>query len=187
MTEKPPSILFGQKQSHRKVMAIAIVVIVQLGLVAFVVESAHTGHQAGFSITLEDGWLDSYYVRVKPTQKYGFFNLVKELNDLKWVKPYQFGLLDCSEMSAYLEWHLENEGWHALIVVGDSPSGSGRHAWLLVETRLNGYMPVESTIMRVVVCEDPNYYNYFKYDRIFETIQDALAYSATEFDWWQSG
>jgi hypothetical protein len=45
-------------------------------------------------------------------------------------------------------------------------------------------MPVEATTRQVVWWEDPSFNNYFVYDREFETIQDALAYSQTEFDWW---
>lgn len=125
-----------------------------------------------------------YYV--KPEQKYGVYNLSDWLNRWKWIKPYQEGVFDCSEMSAYLEWKLENEGWHTKIIVGDSPSGSGRgHAWLLVETSVGKYMPVESTNMAVVWWESPYFDNYFKYDHSIETIQDALKYNETEFDWWK--
>ena len=108
------------------------------------------------------------------------------MNGLDWINPYQEGVFDCSEMSAYLEWHLENVGWHTEIIVGDSPFSSGRHAWLLVETSVGKYIPVESTNVGVVSWEDANFDNYFKYDGSFETIEDSLAYSETEFDWWQS-
>jgi len=70
------------------------------------------------------------------------------------------------------------------IIVGDSPFGSGRHAWLLVETSVDKYMPVESTDMAVVLWDSAYFDNYFKYDHAFEKIQDALKYSETEFDWW---
>ena len=40
--------------------------------------------------------------------------------------------------------------------------------------------------MDVVWWESPYFDNYFEYDRAFETIQDALNYSETEFDWWKS-
>ena len=123
-----------------------------------------------------------YYV--KPEQKFGVYDLSDELSGLEWFRSYQEGVFDCSEMSAYLERYLENEGWHAKIVVGDSPYGSGRHSWLLVETSQGKYMPVESTNIEVVWWSDPNFDNYWIYDHKFETIQDALSYSQTEFDWW---
>lgn len=102
----------------------------------------------------------------------------------RWIKPYHEGVFDCSEMSAYLERNLENEGWHTKIIVGDSVFGSGCHAWLLVEASVGKYMPVESTNMAVVWWESPYFDNYFEYDHSFETIHDALKYSETEFDWW---
>ncbi|MDH5793724.1 MAG: hypothetical protein OEZ18_04075 [Candidatus Bathyarchaeota archaeon] len=111
-------------------------------------------------------------------------NPSSQKKDWKWIEPYQEGVFDCSEMSAYLERKLENEGWHMKIIVGDSPFGSGRHAWLLVETSVDKYMPVESTDMAVVLWDSAYFDNYFKYDHAFEKIQDALKYSETEFDWW---
>jgi len=124
-----------------------------------------------------------YYVKPKE-QKFGVYDLSDYVTSREWTKPYQEGVFDCSEMSASLEWELENEGWHTIIVLGNSPFDSGRHAWVLVQTSADGYMPVESTNRDVVWWENPNFDNYFVYDRSFETIQEALAYSETEFDWW---
>lgn len=126
-----------------------------------------------------------YFYYDKPEQKLGVYELRDEIAGSTWKKPYQEGVFDCSEMSADLERYLENKGLHTKIVVGNSPFGSSYHAWLLVETTAGKYMPVESTTFQVVWWEDPNFDNYFKYDRSFETIQDALAWSETEFDWWK--
>jgi hypothetical protein len=144
----------------------------------------NAGYSEGFDDGRESGRFDFYYV--KPEQKFGVYDLSDFVTGRKWLKPYQAGVFDCSEMSAALEWTLENEGWHTIIIIGNSPFGSGYHAWLLVETSLGAYMPVESTSMSVVWWENPNFDNYFVYDHSFETIQDALAYSETEFDWWES-
>ena len=127
---------------------------------------------------------DFYYVKPKE-QKFGVYDLEDELVGIEWLYPYQEGVFDCSEMSGYLERYLENKGWRAKIVVGDSPFSSGRHAWLLVETSQGKYMPVESTNIEIVWWDDPNFDNYWEYDRSFETIQDALAYNENEFDWWK--
>jgi hypothetical protein len=143
-----------------------------------------SGYLEGFSEGLDSGKYYFYYV--KPEQKYGVYELDDWLTKWKWLKPYQEGVFDCSEMSAYLERKLENEGWHTKIVVGNSPFSSGRHAWLLVETSDGAYMPVESTNMHVVWWSSSYFDNYFKYDHAFETIQNALEYSETEFDWWKS-
>jgi len=134
----------------------------------------------------EDAKFSFYYVNKPDVQKFGVDQLASELNGLKFEEEYQENIFDCSEMSANLEWWLENNGWHAEIIVGECPFGSGEHAWLLVETSSGKYMPVESTTIEVVRWSFPYFDNYFKYDHCFETIQDALAYSETEFDWWNS-
>jgi len=127
-----------------------------------------------------------YYVKPEE-QKFGVYNLDDELDGLEWTEPYQAGVFDCSEMSACLEWFLENRGWHVKIYLGDTPFGSGKHAWLIVETTEGKYMPVESTTLRVIWWSDPNFDNYWNYDHRFETIQDAIAYSESGYDWWELG
>ena len=148
----------------------------------FSYDSYLTNHQYTDSAYEE---MQFYFYYDKPEQKFGVYKLRDEIAGLTWKKPYQEGVFDCSEMSADLERYLENKGWHTEIIVGNSPFGSGYHAWLLIETTAGKYMPVESTTFRVVWWEDLNFDNYFKYDRSFETIQDALAWSETEFDWWK--
>jgi len=123
-----------------------------------------------------------YYVTKE--QKYDVYSLENDIGTLSWIQEYEEGVFDCSEMSAYLERYLENEGWNAVILVGDSPFSTGRHAWLLVETSEGAYMPVESTTLQVVWWSNPNYDEYFEYEQSFETIFEALEYSETEFDWW---
>jgi hypothetical protein len=140
------------------------------------------GYNEGYSEGRQAGRFDFYYV--KPKQKYGVDELADWLGRWEWLKPYQAGVFDCSEMSAYTEWKLENEGWHTLIIVGNCPFATGKHAWLLVETSTGKYMPVESTDISVVMWADPNFDKYFEYDHQFETIQQALAYNQSEFDWW---
>ncbi|MBE0525265.1 MAG: hypothetical protein IBX40_13185 [Methanosarcinales archaeon] len=143
-----------------------------------------TNHQYTNS-EYDEAFFFFYYVKPEE-QKFGVYDLEDELSGLEWLHPYQAGVFDCSEMSAFLEWHLENEGWHTKIVAGDSPFGSGRHAWLLVETSEGKYMPVEATSVRVVWWSDPNFDNYWIYDHKFETIQEAIDYYESEFDWWKS-
>jgi len=130
----------------------------------------------------EDAFFLFYYV--KPKQKFGVYDLEDDISGLEWNKPYQEGVFDCSEMSASLERCLENKGWHTVIVTGDSPFSSGYHAWLLVETSEGKYMPVESTTIAIVWWSNPSFDNYFVYDHEFETIQEALAWNESEFDWW---
>ena len=126
-----------------------------------------------------------FYYASLSKQRYGVPDLVDYLKRWEWVeRVYVENEFDCSEMSAYLEWRLENEGYHTLIVTGDSPSSAGKHAWLLVQISASEYMPVEATVFSVVYTWDPYFYNYFVYDYGFETIQEALDHSPNEYDWW---
>ncbi|MFX0107974.1 MAG: hypothetical protein ACFE7R_06810 [Candidatus Hodarchaeota archaeon] len=128
----------------------------------------------------------SFYYMKPERRKFGVYNLENELEDLEWTESYEYRVFDCSEMSACLEWFLENRGWNVIIVSGDSPDGSsGRHAWLLVEVSQGKYMPVESTTIRIVWWEHRYFDNYWDYDMSFETIQEALDYSENGYDWWE--
>ncbi|HUV75327.1 MAG TPA: hypothetical protein VMW00_01600 [Dehalococcoidales bacterium] len=126
-----------------------------------------------------------YYVSLME-QRYGVDDLQDYLHRGEWKEDtYVEGKFDCSQMSAYLECKLENEGYHTVIVTGESPDGSGRHAWLLVEASEGKYMPVEATAYSIVYWSSPYFDNYFEYEYQFETIQEALSYSPTEFNWWE--
>jgi len=148
-------------------------------------ESQFNTERAALVKTAEDNKFYFYYT--KPSQRYGVTNLALSLAGRQWTRAYSENVFDCSEMSASLERYLENEGFHTIIVIGNSPDGSNKgHAWLLVEAERGTYMPVEATQMAVVYWNSPYFNNYFKYERQFETIQQALSYNAADFDWWAS-
>jgi len=136
--------------------------------------------------TAEENKFLFYYVSLKEEQ-YSISKLEASLSQWQWKKEaYKLHVFDCSEMSAALEWVLENDGFHTIIVTGDSPDGKeGKHAWLLVEVVSGQYMPVEATTSSIIYWANPYFNNYFKYDQEFETIHEALAYSHIEFDWWK--
>lgn len=161
------------------VIVVLIIAVVGMPLCYFL------GHSDGYSKGWEKGQFRFYYVKPKE-QKFGVYDLAETLGSGEWIKPYQEGVFDCSEMSAYLEWYLENRGWHTFIITGESPFSEEPHAWILVETSEGKYMPVETTTPKVVFSSSPYFDNYFEYEHKFETIQDALAVSETEFDWWRS-
>lgn len=147
-------------------------------------EGYEVGYNEGYDIDFEEVEFHCYYV--KPQQRYGVDNLEEYLCRWQWAEgAYVANEFDCSEMSAYLEQKLENEGYHAIIVVGNTPGGDGRHSWLLVETSVGKHMPVEATTFSIVYWQDISFDNYFVYDYQFETIQDALEYQPDEFDWWE--
>ena len=133
--------------------------------------------------TIEQAKFKFYYVR--PEQRYGVSDLQEYLQSKIWKEGiYAAGEFDCSEMSAFLEWRLESEGYHTFIVGGNSPDGSGRHAWLLVETNRGGYTPVEATARSIVDQSSLYFDNYYKYEFCFETIQEALSHNPTDYNWW---
>jgi len=126
-----------------------------------------------------------FYYASLSKQRYGVSDLEEYLNRWEWVEgAYVADKFDCSEMSAYLERRFENEGYNTVIVTGDSPFSLGKHAWLLVETSAEGYMPVEPTTYSIIYWSNIYFDNYFVYDYAFETIQEALGHSPNEFDWW---
>lgn len=132
----------------------------------------------------EENRFEFYYADLAK-QRFGVDDLDEYLDRWEWIEgTYVKGVFDCGEMSAYVEWRLENEGYHTCIVCGESPWGGGHHAWLLVEASEGAYMPVEATEYDVVWWSNPYWDNYFEYDHLFETIHDALDYSHSEFDWW---
>ena len=122
------------------------------------------------------------------TQEYGVSKVTTLLEKCTWFySHYDRGTFDCSEMSALLEALLEVHGLHASIACGPAPFKSGsRHAWLIVETLPGIYVPVEAAVPRIVGPSDTYFDAYFEYDRLYETIYDALEYRASEFDWWNS-
>ena len=129
-----------------------------------------------------------FYYGTLRKQRYGVDDLESYLDRWQWTEgSYVRDKFDCSEMSAYIERNLQNEGYHTIIVVGNLPSNqTARHAWLLVETSSGKYMPVEATQYALVKWDNPYFDSYFEYDHEFETIFDALDYDYEGFNWWES-
>jgi len=98
---------------------------------------------------------------------------------------YKKDVFDCSEISSFMEWLLENYGFHAKIAVGER-DGVG-HAWVIVcfngsscyvDFRCNG-----SSCYPVIAGDEKRY----KVRMVFESVYDAIrAYGGTgEWDWWR--
>ncbi|MEA1964035.1 MAG: hypothetical protein U9O41_02785 [Candidatus Aerophobetes bacterium] len=86
-------------------------------------------------------------------------------------KGYTPDVFDCSEMTAYLEWALEDAGYKAVIATGcptgGSPKSKMKHAWVLVYNahkepgfKYQRWIPIESTRVR-------NNYERYEYFREF--------------------
>lgn len=116
---------------------------------------------------------------------------------------YQPGVFDCSELSAYLEWALENNGFDAYIAVGPCPwnPSEGYHAWVLVyvsdyTVAIEPTSLVSSRIYQdtypartpgVVYQGDSWWYNYYHgYDKLYKNIYQAIDdYGVDEWNWWE--
>lgn len=118
---------------------------------------------------------EPYYISAP--QQYGVDALQEYLQQWEWGRDYEFGVFDCTEMSALLERVLENKGFHTYIVVGQCDNGF--HAWVKVEIVSGKYIIVEATTFTIVT-----EYNKYRETQQFETIYDALKVSQSSFDWW---
>ena len=118
----------------------------------------------------------------------------------KWTDKYEKGGFDCSQMSAYTEFVLENNGVHAYIVKSDKM----QHAWVMVETE-EGLIAYESTGRfwmyenRITALKhgskDYNasfYTEGVRYETIYDVWEDDDEYSGWynwfigEWSWWRS-
>ena len=114
-----------------------------------------------------------------------FINNFEYPTKLIWpYVPTSTKSFDCSEASAYLEWALENEGFHAFIAT----SQGQRHAWVIVqdikisENETKDFA-IESTTLEITHCKA----RYRSYDRLYDTIYEAVEYHPYhEFNWWDS-
>jgi len=150
---------------------------------AVIMKDSHERQIQSYKKATEEAKFNFYYVPMD--QRYGVNDLQDYLQRWKWKEgAFVEHKFDCSQMSAHIEWKLENEGFNTVIAAGDSPTGDGRHAWLLVETTEGKYTPVEATSYSIVNRSNPYFKKYYVYEHQFETIHDALRYSRTEFTWW---
>jgi len=134
---------------------------------------------------------EPYYINLN---KYGTGSL-KDLDNLinhfYWSRPYEEGVCDCSERSAYLEWYLENHGFEAYI----AENTTRHHVWVLVRARYEGKdlpQPLEHPIEGLYAIETtknpPTIWaacgEWMECSNLFADIHEAYQWSNTEFDWW---
>jgi hypothetical protein len=118
---------------------------------------------------------------------------------------YEVDISDCSEMSAYMEWWLENHGVHSYLVTGEKlphpeikagkwvyseDKDGGPHAWVIsfIDDRT---VLIECTGVYVVPSELEHYYAA---EYVFEDLQELVTYYhedgydgqaiLEDFDWW---
>ncbi len=99
------------------------------------------------------------------------------------VGVYKEDYFDCSEMSAYIEYYLEQKGYQASIFIIPN-----EHAWVMVYTT-EGWIPIETTNLFIATptnCKNFSMYSEAgsRYDSIGE-IWDEVE-NISEFDWWDT-
>ena len=122
-----------------------------------------------------------------------FPNHRNTLNDLKkflskeFFVPHKYekNVFDCSEISAYTEWALEDAGFDAYIVLG-KVNFYGRledHTWNMVKVEGSTYYIDASSGKPYLFKSDSR---YLKVIKVFKNIYEAVGFyhSVNEFDWW---
>lgn len=123
---------------------------------------------------------DDYYNQTSSPSNASIMN---ELRNWKWNREYEINVFDCSDMSAYLEYYLENRGFNTTICTGD------HHAWILIN--IDDTEIAYETTGCYFVYNDPEYYSPDKkYNTIYDLHEYYLGfyYGQESFDeeyaWW---
>jgi len=108
------------------------------------------------------------------------------LSKLKIPHKYERGVFDCSEISAYVEWVLEDAGFDAYIVLGEVDFGGdnkGIHAWNMVKVAGATYYIDMSSGKPHIFKSDKH---HLKIIKVFKNIYEAIEYyyGVKEWDWW---
>jgi|GEM_PF-2185240 len=140
--------------------------------------------------------LGYYSVNNYPEQDDDFDSLVKFLEDFTLPRDYDLGKFDCSHMSAYMEWVLEDAGFDTHIAYSSHvpwDEDGGAHAWIIVYT--DDYrVAIETTglgddthLVEGIINEDEEYGDYYyNPEEEFSDIYEATERSGTidQWNWW---
>jgi hypothetical protein len=132
-------------------------------------------------------------------------SMYEYLSNSHWIDDYEADSWDCSQMASYMEFMLENCGYHVVIREADVEGEQYGHAWILVEFK-EGWLAYECTGRYWVypseeVGESYNPYSQFvynpsmydagvQYESIYDVWDDYEGYSNDEEDflkeygWW---
>ena len=127
------------------------------------------------------------------------------LSNSHWIEDYEENSWDCSQMAAYMEFMLENCGYHVVIRVADVEDEQYGHAWILIEFQ-QGWFAYECTDRywvypneAVARSYDPYGYVHWnpsmydagiQYESIYDVWEDHKWYSngeeafSQEYGWW---
>jgi hypothetical protein len=105
-------------------------------------------------------------------QVYGLDTL-KKLLAFYWLLKYNKNVFNCSERASFVEYYLENEGYHTCIVANEN------HAWCIVEVEQGEWINVQSVGSPPAIGKAPRQYKV-RYENIWE----AIKAEPNEYDWW---
>jgi len=124
----------------------------------------------------EYGIPEHYYVNNGIVGEKTLEDLEGTLKRIEMPHKYEPYVFDCSEMSAYVEWYLENRGYNATLV------GTDRHAQVVVYDVSGRAYVIGCTLNPPRVM---GYKTDFTYKNEWEDIYSACAYNRYEWDWWK--
>lgn len=173
-----------KKLTKLKILRLALVFIVPVVLVSILFGQT--------PIPIERGTIpDIYYTHNSSYENKTHGDLIRFINTFEYpiklvwsTAPINIKTFDCSEASAYLEWALEEAGFHAFIAT----STGQRHAWVVVkdikvsETKTRDFA-IESTTLEITHCKA----RYRSYDMLHDTIYATLEHHPyREYNWWDT-
>jgi hypothetical protein len=126
------------------------------------------------SISEKYGIPEPYYFEV--AEKENISELREVLKGIKHPHSYEECVFDCSEMSAYTEWFLENNGFNTSILA----NGSWGHAWISCSVEGSNVNIECIPPVHIASSERYNHPEYIYVD-IFEALDSNYPW---EFDWW---
>ena len=126
------------------------------------------------AITEKNGIPEPYYQDVE--KKESINELRETLKEIKYPHEYEGKVFDCSEMSSYTEWFLENRGFDTTILVNESWG----HAW--TSCSIEGHNVNIECVPPIHITSSEEYNHP---EDIYVDIYEALDSSyILEFDWW---
>lgn len=184
----------------RLIIALICFIAVWAGVINFI-QGQNSEETTEYITTPEYSNIPEPYYTSAP-QQYGVDALQEYLQQKKWSRDYEVDVFDCTEMSAFLERALENEGFHAYIMGGEFDGNP--HGWVKVQIsprtkpksdkprdivmaalidQEKSFVIVEATTLTIITFYDAEYSKYYE-EHAHETIYDAMELCPSSYDWW---
>ena len=130
--------------------------------------------EESMSFSEKHGIPEPYYLDVKKGTK-NISELREVLKGIKYPHSYEISVFDCSEMSSYAEWFLENKGFDTVICTNKTWGHAYARAYLIGgNANIECIPPVHIT----------SYEKYNHPEDIYVDIYEAIWNYPWEFNWW---